>query len=116
DGDEKNEQLLLIQEIPVGPRGDLEKRRLREVRHHVDLNAADDGRDPGDEHQVEERALLHQPAQALRADDHPRAAMNVGAAVAPPVSLAVNGHYTGLSCSPTAPANTSSSVGRLGLR
>jgi len=92
DGDEEDEDALLVEELAERLGLHREHRGLREVGRHVDLHGPDDEGDPGEEEQGEEHALLHQRRDAGQRDDGPRAARALTLAAVAPVGLIVDGH------------------------
>src|SRR5690606_33738394 len=110
---EERERALLRHEVAErrgGRRDDL--RHLRVVGGNVELDGAHQERDPGEDQQPQERALLQHVPDAGPRDDGPGAARRLAMALVAAIRLIVNRAHA----SPIALAKTSSRVGRLGRR
>ena len=69
DGDDEDEEILLLEKLPERFRGRRKHRHLWIVRGHIDLHGADEKREPREEQQAEERcacgARSYIPARAI---------------------------------------------------
>ena len=113
DRHEEREQSLPFDEgleHPCVHRQDLA--RLRVHRHRIDLDGPDQKRQPCQEQQAQEHLLRENRAHAGAGDDEPSAPVRLAFALVAAIALVVDRTHR----SPTARANTSSSVGRLGRR
>src|ERR1043166_7108983 len=110
-GDEKDEEVLFVEEVAECGGRRRNRRGLRKIRRDVELHAADDELNPRRDHQHDPAAAAHHRPDAGRENHEPGAPARLRSLVVP-VPLIVNRHQS----SPTACANTSSSVGTLGRR
>src|SRR5262249_6331272 len=112
DRDDKDEEVLLLEELAKRFGRRREHRCLGILRADPELHGADDEGREREQHEAHERALPQERTDPRRRNHHPRASGHRPAAAIVPITLIVDGHYS----SPIALANTSSSVGTLGRR